>query len=37
MKEKIFREIDTKYVLEENFKTKDVIIVLMKKLIGNTK
>ena len=30
-------EIDAKYVLEENFRTKDNIIALMKKLIGNTK
>lgn len=28
-------EIDAKYVLEENFKTKEAIIVLMKKIIGN--
>lgn len=30
-------EIDAKYVLEENFRTKDNIIALMKKLIGSTK
>lgn len=29
-------EIDAKYVLEENFRTKDTIIALMKKLIGKT-
>lgn len=28
-------EIDAKYVLEENFKTKEAIIDLMKKIIGN--
>ncbi len=27
-------EIDAKYVLEENFRTKDNIIALMKKLTG---
>ena len=26
-------EIDAKYVLEENFKTKEAIIALMKKLV----
>ncbi len=28
-------EIDAKYVLEENFKTKEAVIDLMKKIIGN--
>lgn len=28
-------EIDAKYVLEENFKTKESIIDLMKKITGN--
>ena len=27
-------EIDAKYVVEENFKTKEAIIALMKKLLG---
>lgn len=27
-------EIDAKYVLEENFKTKEAIISFMKKLVG---
>jgi len=27
-------EIDAKYVVEENFKTKEAIIALMKKLVG---
>ena len=29
-------EIDAKYVLEENFRTKENIIALMKKLLGDT-
>lgn len=29
-------EIDAKYVLEENFQTKENIIALMKKLTGDT-
>ena len=35
LEETFDREIDAKYVLEENFKTKEAVIDLMKKIIGN--